>query len=47
MNLLQHSANESGIIQSMDDAGNGEEEDDVVWRNGKKYNRVQIEGTPD
>ena len=47
MNLLQHSANESGIMQSMDGAADGEGEDDVVWRNGKKYNRVQIEGTPD
>ena len=30
-----------------DGTANGEDEDDVVYRNGKKYNRVQIEGTAD
>lgn len=51
MNLLQHSADQSGIMQQLGEDGNaigeGEDEDDVVWKDGKKYNRVQIEGTPD
>ena len=47
LTLLANSADQSGIMAQMEEGEGAEGDPDIVWHQGKKYNRVQIEGIGD